>query len=160
MNTRIGFGYDIHRFDDSSTLNKKLVLGGIVFANEPSVVANSDGDVVIHAIIDALLGASCMGDIGDWFSEDSQEFKDIDSTLLLKKVLKEVRSLNFIVENVDLTVVAQEPKLKKTKSDIKAKLEDIIEADVNVKATSPEKVGALGNKEAIACFALVNLSKL
>lgn len=159
MSNRVGFGYDIHKIDYEANGDRALVLGGIVFEEFAPVIANSDGDVVIHAIIDAILGASCMGDIGEWFAEDSNDFKGIDSSILLKRVVDEVNVNNFKIENIDVTVVAQEPKLKDRKSEMKNNLSEIVKADVNIKATSPERVGSLGNKEAIACFALANLLK-
>ncbi len=159
MNSRVGFGYDVHRLDQAAIGLRDLVLGGVVFDGFAPVVANSDGDVVVHAVIDAILGGACMGDIGEWFAEDSDEYKGIDSLVLLKKIVTEVQAKGYRIINVDVTVVAQEPKLKDKKSDIRLKLSELLTADVNVKATSPERVGSLGNKEAIACFALANLSK-
>lgn len=153
---RIGHGYDVHKF----ARDRKLILGGVTIPYELGMQAHSDGDVVIHALIDALLGAAGLGDIGSHFPDTSAEFENIDSRILLRDVITQLEGHGYVVGNVDITLIAQAPKMKPhipaMKSILAADLH--IEASrVNLKATTTEGLGFAGRKEGIACHAVVLL---
>jgi 2-C-methyl-D-erythritol 2,4-cyclodiphosphate synthase len=155
---RIGQGYDAHRFKDGG----QLVLGGVAIDYEKSLAAHSDGDVALHALCDALLGAAAMGDIGRHFPDTDQAFKGIDSRILLRDVYAKIAEKGYAVTNVDLTIVAQKPKLApyigKMRETIAADLAVDIEA-VNVKATTTEGMGFEGRGEGISAYAVALLHK-
>ncbi|MGL5982404.1 MAG: 2-C-methyl-D-erythritol 2,4-cyclodiphosphate synthase, partial [Cetobacterium sp.] len=123
---RIGNGYDVHRLVEG----RKLVLGGVEIPHKKGVLGHSDGDVLIHAIMDALLGALALGDIGQHFPDTSTEFKDIDSKILLKRVFEIVKSKNYFVINIDCIIVAQNPKLKPYLNLMREKIAEILESDI------------------------------
>ena len=156
---RIGQGFDVHAFQDGGT----LVLGGVKVPHDRSLEAHSDGDVVLHALCDALLGAAGLGDIGRHFPPDDAAWKNIDSRILLRKTCEQVTAKNFQVANADITIVAQAPKLA---AYIDAMCQHISEdlqvdvAQVNVKATTTEHLGFTGRGEGIAAFAVVLLESL
>lgn len=158
---RIGHGYDIHRFEEEIS-NKGVVLGGVTIPHERAIVAHSDGDVVIHAICDALLGACALGDIGKYFPDTDPQYKNCDSRKLLKEVVFKVNSLNYRVVNVDVTILAEAPKILKhaplMKEILAADLAVSIN-DVNIKATTNEKLDAVGNKQGIAVHAVALLTQ-
>lgn len=153
---RVGHGYDAHRFAPG----RRLVLGGVEIAHEAGMLAHSDGDVVLHALCDALLGAAGLGDIGRHFPDSSAAFQDIDSRVLLREVMKQVAARGYAVSNADITVIAQKPKLafyidamrERIASDL-----NVAAADVNVKATTTEGMGFTGRVEGIAAHAVVLL---
>ena len=150
---RIGHGYDAHRF----ITGRPLMLGGVNVPHTHGLEAHSDGDVLIHALCDALLGAAALGDIGKHFPDSSAEFKNIDSRVLLRRVVAALKQKNFSVGNVDVTVVAQKPKLAAHIAAMRACLaEDLgIALDcVNVKATTTEGMGFTGRLEGIGCHAV------
>jgi len=153
---RIGQGIDAHAFKDGGT----LVLGGVTIPHDRSLEAHSDGDVVLHALCDALLGAAGMGDIGRHFPPDDAEYENIDSRKLVCRVVELISAQGFEVANADLTIVAQAPKLA---PHIDAMCENIctdLQVDigqVNVKATTTEHMGFTGRGEGIAAFAVVLL---
>ena len=154
---RIGHGYDAHRFSEG----RPLILGGVEIEYPLGMLAHSDGDVVIHALCDALLGAAGLGDIGRHFPDTSAEFEGIDSRLLLRDVVDQLRRQGFGVSNVDISIIAQVPKLQ---PHIEA-MRDMLSADLgieaarlNVKATTTEGMGYIGRKEGIATHAVVLLS--
>lgn len=153
---RIGHGYDAHRFAP----DRRLVLGGVTIPYELGMAAHSDGDVVLHALTDALLGAAGLGDIGGHFPDTSAEFENIDSRILLRKVVDKITSQGLGIGNADLTIVAQAPKLKpyitEMKQHIAADL-GVTAQQVNVKATTTEGMGFVGRKEGIAAYAVVLL---
>lgn len=155
---RIGQGYDAHRFKDGG----QLVLGGVAIDYEKSLAAHSDGDVALHALCDALLGAAAMGDIGRHFPDTDQAFKGIDSRILLRDVYAKIAAQGYAVTNVDLTIVAQRPKLApyigQMRETIAADLAVDIEA-VNVKATTTEGMGFEGRGEGISAYAAALLHK-
>jgi 2-C-methyl-D-erythritol 2,4-cyclodiphosphate synthase len=155
---RIGHGFDAHRFGDG----RSLVLGGITIPGERGLEAHSDGDVVLHALCDALLGAAGLGDIGRHFPDSSAEFENIDSRILLARVLSSVRTTGLAPGNVDITIVAQAPRLAPhvdaMRDQIGADLA-LAPGDVNVKATTTEHMGWIGRKEGIAVHAVVLLVK-
>ena len=150
---RIGIGYDIHRFGPGRT----LVLGGVELPGETGLAGHSDADVVLHAVIDALLGAAALGDIGTHFPADDPQWKDARSSLLLERTLALVRESAYAVENIDLTVIAEKPRLAPHVAALRARMAELIgvsEAAVSVKATTNEGIGDIGRGEAIAAVAV------
>ena len=146
---RIGHGYDVHAFGG----DKPLILGGVDFPNHIGLVAHSDGDVLLHAVCDSLLGAASLGDIGYHFPDTDSEFKNADSSDLLAKVNKLIQQNGFFISNIDVTVIAQTPRLSEHIQSIKSKISTLlsIKADqVNIKATTTESLGYIGRKEGIA----------
>ncbi len=155
---RIGHGYDVHKFGSEAP----LVIGGVNVPYHQGLEAHSDGDVLIHAICDALLGAAGLWDIGHHFPDTDDEFKGIDSRELLRRVVLDLDQHGWAINNIDSTVVAQAPKLAPYIPLMKDLLADdlAINADaVNVKATTTEKLGFAGRKEGIAAYAVVLLVK-
>ena len=153
---RIGQGYDAHKFKDGG----KLILGGVEVPYEKGMEAHSDGDVVIHALCDALLGAMALGDIGKHFPDTDDSYKGIDSRVLLKEVMIKVREGGMKLGNADITVIAQAPKLAAHIEDMRKILAiDMSTAvsNVSVKATTTEKMGFTGRAEGIAVTAIVLL---
>ncbi len=151
-NYRVGVGYDIHQLKE----NNKLILGGILIPHYKGTVAHSDGDVVLHAICDALLGASGLGDIGHFFPDNNQKFKNISSIVLLKDVFKMIQQKGFFVVNIDVSIVLETPKLKAYLSAMKTQISKCVnlsENDVNIKATTSEKLGFIGKEKGVACYA-------
>ena len=153
---RIGHGYDVHRFGEGD----HLMLGGVRITFTKSFVAHSDGDVAIHALCDALLGAAALGDIGQHFPDNSAEFENIDSRILLRKVVGLLTKKNLVVGNVDITIVAQTPKMAPHITAMRENLAADLNADIdqiNVKATTTEGLGFTGQGEGIATHAVVLL---
>ena len=155
---RTGIGTDIHRVAEG----RKLMLGGILVPACAGLAGHSDGDVALHAVIDALLGASGMGDIGTLFPDTAPQFKDVDSKGLLLDVKERLEEKRWVVVNVDLTIHAEEPKLGPVKGQIKRCIASILGIDftaVNVKAKTNEEFGEIGAGEAMAATAIVLLRK-
>lgn len=155
---RIGQGYDVHRLAEGES----LWLGGVLIPHSKGTVAHSDGDVLIHAICDALLGAVNLGDIGSHFPDTSEKFKNIDSKILLSETCKLVQKEGFKIANIDSTVSAQKPKLQPFISDMKRVMAEVlgIESDrISVKATTTEKMGFEGREEGISAHAVVLIQK-
>lgn len=153
---RIGQGFDAHKFKDSG----RLVLGGVEIPYDKGMEAHSDGDVVIHALCDALLGAMALGDIGEHFPDTDDSYKGIDSRILLKEVMKKIREGGMKLGNADITVIAQAPKLAphiKQMREILANDMSTALNNVSVKATTTEKMGFTGRAEGIAVTAIVLL---
>lgn len=158
MNLRIGNGFDVHRFEEG----RPLFLGGILIENHTGLAGHSDADVLIHAIIDSLLGASAIGDIGELFPDTDNAFKDIRSTLLLEKVVSELASRGWMIVNVDSTVVCETPKISRYKLKMREKLAEIMQIPADslmIKGKTTEKLGFTGRKEGIAAFATALLEK-
>jgi 2-C-methyl-D-erythritol 2,4-cyclodiphosphate synthase len=156
MKFRIGFGSDVHRLEKGET----LWLGGILIPHEKGTIAHSDGDVLIHAICDALLGALRLGDIGSNFPDTSGEFRNMDSKILLKRTCELVKQNNYSIVNIDSTIFAQQPRLRPFITRMEETLAEIMEisADqVSVKATTTEKLGFEGREEGISADAVVLL---
>lgn len=155
---RIGQGYDAHCFTEGG----QLVLGGVPVEYEKSLAAHSDGDVALHALCDALLGAAAMGDIGKHFPDTDNNFKGIDSRILLRNVCAKLTAQGYTVGNVDVTIVAQKPKLApyidRMRATIATDLQVEIDA-VNVKATTTEGMGFEGRGEGISSYAVAILDK-
>jgi len=154
---RIGQGFDAHRFSD----NRRLVLGGVEIPFEKGMEAHSDGDVVIHALCDAILGALALGDIGQHFPDSSATYKGIDSRLLLRRVVELMQQHQHCIQNVDITIIAQAPKL----APHLPAMRDILANDlltplnnVSLKATTTEHMGFTGRGEGIAVMAVVLLA--
>jgi len=153
---RIGHGYDVHRFGPGD----KLILGGVAIPFEYSFVAHSDGDVLIHALIDALLGAAALGDIGQHFPDTDRKWRGADSRQLLLAVVEMIVAKGYTLANADITIVAQQPKmlphLDKMRLNLSADINCSID-QINIKATTTEELGFTGRKEGIACHAVVLL---
>ena len=156
---RIGHGFDVHRFAE----NCPLIIGGVNIPHSHGLEAHSDGDVLIHAICDALLGAAGLWDIGHHFPDTDDSFKNIDSRVLLRRVISDLSVRGWAVSNIDATVVAQAPKMAPHIPAMKSLLADdmaISEAELNIKATTTEKLGFTGRKEGIAAHAVVLLKQV
>lgn len=156
---RIGHGYDIHRFEDIKT-KSAIVLGGVKIPYERGIVAHSDGDVVIHALIDAMLGACALGDIGKHFPDTDPEHKDQDSRVFLRHILEKVNACGYQIGNADISIIAQAPKLQPYILAMQENLAQDLQVElncVNVKATTHERLDAIGQKLGIAAHAVVLL---
>ncbi|MBL7084508.1 MAG: 2-C-methyl-D-erythritol 2,4-cyclodiphosphate synthase [Candidatus Omnitrophica bacterium] len=150
---RIGIGYDLHRL----VSGRKLILGGVRIPYDKGLLGHSDADVLIHAIIDALLGASSQKDIGAHFPDSHPEYKDISSIKLLKKVARLLKKLNYSINNIDTIIVAEKPSLVRFKTEISeriAKELNLSLKQVNVKATTTEGLGPIGKGKAISAYAV------
>jgi len=157
-NFRIGYGYDVHALGDGL----RLVLGGVEIPHEKGCIAHSDGDVVIHALCDALLGAVAEGDIGKHFPDTSDEFEGINSRILLKRVCKIVEGKGYEVGNVDCTIAMQRPKLRPYIDAMRAELAACMSVDVDrvsVKATTTERLGFEGEERGVSATAAVLIFK-
>ena len=157
-NMRIGHGYDVHRL----TADRDLILGGIKIPYEKGLLGHSDADVLVHAIIDALLGAAAMGDIGALFPDNDEAYKGADSIELLKEVVKKLKNKGYVIVNIDSTILCQAPKLAGYIMDMRKEISSAINAkteDVSVKATTEEKLGFTGNGEGISTHAVCILRK-
>ena len=154
---RIGFGYDSHVFTDAA---KPLVLGGVLIPDSPGLKAHSDGDVLIHAVIDALFGAAALGDIGSHFPDTDAAWKDADSALLLETAMAEVRAAGHQIGNLDVTVICERPRLRPHVEAIRARLAQILGVDVaqvSVKGKTNEKMDDVGAGKGIVVHAAVLL---
>ena len=151
---RIGHGYDLHRLQAGG----KLMLAGIEVSTEISPVAHSDGDVVIHALVDALLGAMGWGDIGELFPNTDPRWKNAPSRVFLEHVMRKVKAAGFGVVNADITILAERPKLKIFKPRMVENLTTLLDGAINVKAGTNEECDAIGRGEAIAAHAVVLLA--
>jgi 2-C-methyl-D-erythritol 2,4-cyclodiphosphate synthase len=153
---RVGCGYDVHAFAS----DRQLVLGGVRFEHRLGLAGHSDADVLTHALIDALLGAAGWGDIGDWFDSADPQHRDAESLTFLERVAEELRRAGWRIINVDTTVVAQEPRLAARRAAIRERLAERLGVDpdrLSVKATSPDRLGAIGRADGIAAQAVVLL---
>ncbi len=151
---RIGHGFDAHRFGEGDS----VTIGGISIPHSQGLIAHSDGDVLIHAICDAILGAMALGDIGKHFPDNDPAFKNIDSAELLKSVMQSANDKGYVVGNLDCTVIAQEPRLGAYIPAMQTKLAGLLNVEVdavNVKATTTEKMGYTGRGEGISAHAVV-----
>lgn len=159
MKIKTGIGFDVHRLE----AGREFWLGGIKIEHEKGCVAHSDGDVLIHAICDALLGAAGMRDIGFHFPDTSDAYKGIDSKILLKKTVDLITKNGYAISNVDSIICLQRPKLKLLINDMRACLAEILELeldDMSIKATTTEQLGFEGREEGISAYANVLLYKL
>ena len=157
MNMRIGQGYDVLRLVE----DRKLVLGGIEIPHNKGSLGHSDGDVLIHAICDALLGAANLRDIGFHFSDKDEKYKDIDSKILLKDVVEKISEKGYTIGNIDSTIVLQTPKISEHIPHMKTVLASILnidETNISIKATTSEKMGFEGREEGVSAQAIVLLN--
>jgi len=155
---RIGSGFDIHRFGDG----RRLMLGGIEFPGETGLEGHSDADVVLHAVMDALLGAAGMGDIGVLFPPEDEQFAGADSGILAGQVARTIAEQGYRVINVDLTVLAEQPKIRSRVAEMRSAIASALEVSpdrIGIKATTLERLGSLGRGEGIACQAVALLSR-
>jgi len=155
---KYGLGFDIHRL----VPNKKLYLGGIQIPSPLGTLGHSDGDPVLHAVTDAILGACNMGDIGEKFSDKNKKFKNIRSTILLNEIIDEIKRKGYLVNNIDINIITQKPKIQKYKKQIKnciAKICKILSTQINIKGKTTEKLGVIGNEKAIACEVIASVIK-
>ena len=156
---RVGIGYDVHRL----VSNRKLILGGVEIPYPLGLLGHSDADVLTHAIIDAILGAAALGDIGTHFPDTDARYKGMDSLIFLRDIITKVKSCCYRIENIDTTVIAQRPKLAPYIAEIRARLAETLNVtveQVNVKATTAEELGVVGEGKAIVAHAIACLSRL
>jgi len=156
--TKYGLGFDVHKL----VPNKKLYLGGIIIPSLLGTLGHSDGDPVLHAVTDAILGACHMGDIGEKFSDKDKKFKNIRSTILLSKIIDEVRIKGYLINNIDINIITQKPKIQKYKKQITnciAKICKILPTQINIKGKTTEKLGIIGKEKAIACEVIASVIK-
>ena len=159
MNIRIGFGYDMHRLQEG----RELWIGGLKIEYSKGLYGHSDADVLIHAICDALLGAANLRDIGYNFPDTAEEYKDIDSKILLKRTVNLLQQKGYAIGNIDATICAEQPKLNPYIPQIQITLSNILNIDVDsvsVKATTSEKMGFVGREEGITAYAVVLIQKV
>lgn len=155
---RIGMGYDVHKLVE----DRKLILGGVEIPYELGLLGHSDADVLVHAIMDALLGAAGLGDIGKHFPDTDPKYKGISSMLLLKHVKESLKEAGYKISNIDSVVICQRPKLKDFIPQMNQEIADVLEIEldqINVKATTTEKLGFAGRGEGIASEAVALLIK-
>jgi len=154
----LGIGYDIHRLTD----NRKLIMGGILFDTPYGLYGHSDADVVLHAVCDALLGAAAMGDIGEHFPDTDQRWKGVSSQIIIASVVALVNEKGYSVNNIDVNIIAERPKVSSRKYDIKENLAKLLNVDsgrVNIKAKTNEGLDAIGRGEAIVSQVIVSLNE-
>ncbi|MDJ0881350.1 MAG: 2-C-methyl-D-erythritol 2,4-cyclodiphosphate synthase [Gammaproteobacteria bacterium] len=159
INARIGHGYDVHAFCEGQF----IVLGGVEIPFDKAFKAHSDGDVLIHALCDALLGAAGLGDIGQHFPDTDTQYKNMDSRVFLRQVYALIHQYEYRLVNADITIIAQVPKMMPHLHDMKINLTDDLECDlaaINIKATTTEQLGYIGREEGVAVHAVVLLEKI
>lgn len=155
---RIGIGYDVHKLVEG----RKLILGGVNIEHATGLLGHSDADVLVHAIMDSILGALSLGDIGKHFPDNDDKFKDISSMILLEEVYKTMDEIGYKISNIDSIIVAQEPKMKPYIEDMRKNISEVLNTDIcniNIKATTTEKLGFEGRYEGISSQAVCILSK-
>lgn len=156
---RIGYGYDVHQLVE----NRKLILGGVEIPHKTGLLGHSDADVLIHAIMDSILGALAMGDIGKQFPDTDMEYKDIDSMVLLDRVYNIMRKQDYEIGNIDATIEAQLPKLAPFIEEMRINISNTLNTslhNINVKATTTEKLGFVGRQEGMAASSVCLLKKV
>ena len=155
---RVGMGYDVHKLVEG----RRLILGGVDIPYEKGLLGHSDADVLLHAIMDALLGAAALGDIGQHFPDTDDKYKGADSLVLLKEVGRMLDENNYIIENIDATIIAQRPKMAPHILDMRQNIARTLGIElnqINVKATTEEGLGFTGSGEGIACHAVCLLEE-
>lgn len=158
MSARSGIGIDVHPFSDDPS--RVLVLGGVTFPGERGLEGHSDADVVAHAVSDAMLGAAGLGDIGMHFPDGDERWRGADSLVLLAEVARRVHAAGYRLVNADCTVIAERPRVVVVREEMMTKLSAAASGPVHVKATRPERLGALGRDEGIACWAVASLEEV
>jgi len=159
LNFRIGYGFDVHALQEG----RPFVLGGITIPSTFGPLGHSDADVLIHAICDALLGAAALGDIGTHFPDNSKEFKDIDSKILLQRVIHLLKEKNYAIINIDSTVILEKPKIASYIAAMRECLSRVMgipEDDISIKATTNEKMGYVGRQEGVCAHAAVLIERI
>ncbi|HAJ99725.1 MAG TPA: 2-C-methyl-D-erythritol 2,4-cyclodiphosphate synthase [Bacteroidales bacterium] len=159
MNIRVGFGYDIHKLAEG----RKFMLGGVQIPGNMGAIGHSDADVIIHAIMDALLGAAGMRDIGNHFPDTDASLKDIDSKILLSKTFSLIKNTGFNIGNIDVTLCLEAPKVSQFIAEMKQILQTILElpsGSLSIKATTNEGMGFVGRNEGVAAYAVAVLFKI
>ena len=159
MNIRVGSGVDFHRL----TEGRDLWVGGVKIPHTKGALGHSDADVLLHAICDAILGAACLGDIGEHFPDTSDEFKNIDSKILLGKTNQLLKKENYKLINIDSTLCLQSPKIKPYVGQMQKAIADILnlnEKDISIKATTTERLGFVGREEGVVAYASVLIEKI
>ena len=157
--TRIGVGYDVHRLDDG----EDLYIGGVKIPSDVGSVGHSDGDALCHAIVDGLLGAVGLGDIGKYFPSSDDSWKDVQSSVFLIDALSKINNAGFNINNIDTTIIIQKPRLENYVLQIRENLSKIIDLDeskINVKATTTDGLGTIGDGQGWAVLAVVSLIKI
>ena len=155
---KYGIGFDVHRL----VPKRKLYLGGVKIPSLLGTLGHSDGDPVIHSIIDSILGACKMGDIGEKFSDKNKKYKNIRSTILLRKIIYQIKLKNYSINNIDINIIAQKPKISKFKNRIAQSISKICEISsnqINIKGKTTEKLGLIGKEKAIACEVITSVIK-
>ncbi|MDL2256920.1 2-C-methyl-D-erythritol 2,4-cyclodiphosphate synthase [Bacteroidales bacterium OttesenSCG-928-I14] len=155
---KVGFGYDVHRFAE----DRDLWIGGILIPYDKGLQGHSDADVLIHALCDAILGAANMRDIGFHFPDNASEYKNIDSKILLRRVMELIRDKGYAFGNADITICAENPKMNPHIPAMQSCLAEVMnvdQEDISIKATTSEKMGFVGREEGIAVFATILLSR-
>ena len=155
---KYGLGFDVHRL----VPNKKLYLAGIRIPSVLGTLGHSDGDPVLHAVTDSILGACSMGDIGKKFSDKDKKIKNIRSTILLSKIINEIKNKGYLINNIDINIITQKPKIHKYKKKITncvAKICGILQSQINIKGKTTEKLGVIGKEKAIACEVITSVIK-
>ncbi|MCI5740354.1 MAG: 2-C-methyl-D-erythritol 2,4-cyclodiphosphate synthase [Lachnospiraceae bacterium] len=154
---RVGMGYDVHRLVEG----RDLILGGVKIEHSLGLLGHSDADVLIHAIMDALLGAAALGDIGKHFPDTDEKYKDISSMKLLEHVKGLIEEEGYVIENIDATIIAQRPKLRPYMEEMEENIAKVLKIEknqINLKATTEEKLGFTGREEGIAAQAICSLT--
>ena len=157
-NLKYGIGFDVHRL----VPKRKLYLGGVKIPSLLGTLGHSDGDPVIHSVIDSILGACKMGDIGEKFSDKNKKYKNIRSTILLRKIIYQIKLKNYLINNIDINIITQKPKISKFKNRIAQSISKICEISsnqINIKGKTTEKLGLIGKEKAIACEVITSVIK-
>ncbi|MBQ3924539.1 MAG: 2-C-methyl-D-erythritol 2,4-cyclodiphosphate synthase [Firmicutes bacterium] len=153
---RIGSGFDVHRYEEG----RPMVLGGVTIPYEKGLKGHSDADVVLHAVMDSMLGAAGMGDIGEHFPDSDDRYKGISSMELLRRVAEMIAGAGYTVGNIDVTVICEEPKIGPHKQAMKDAVRSVLgDVDINIKGTTTEGLGYTGRKEGIACHSICLLTR-
>ena len=155
---KIGHGYDSHRYENG----EYIIIGGVKISSKRAIVAHSDGDILIHALCDALLGAAGKGDMGSYY-DSSEKYKNIDSTIFLQEIMQIVYSDGYSIINIDATVITEEPKISKHATKVKKSLSNILkinEEQINIKSKSNDKLGYVGRKEGIEVHVILLIEKI
>jgi 2-C-methyl-D-erythritol 2,4-cyclodiphosphate synthase len=156
MLQRIGSGFDVHRYEEG----RPMVLGGVTIPYEKGLKGHSDADVVLHAVMDSMLGAAGMGDIGEHFPDSDDRYKGISSMELLRRVAEMIAGAGYTVGNIDVTVICEEPKIGPHKQAMKDAVRSVLgDVDINIKGTTTEGLGYTGRKEGIACHSICLLTR-
>ncbi|HIV81308.1 MAG TPA: 2-C-methyl-D-erythritol 2,4-cyclodiphosphate synthase [Candidatus Salinicoccus merdavium] len=156
---RIGHGFDVHAFAG----DRPLIIGGLNIPHDRGLAGHSDADVLLHTVADAILGALALGDIGKFFPDTDEKYKDMDSKILLAKVVQKMHDENYEIGNIDAVIMAQAPKFRPYIDDMRESVASILKtsiSNVNIKATTTEKLGFVGRKEGITSEAVVLLTKM